>query len=100
MPTAGPGIPKLPGLDWQARAACRHEPADALTPHEAEAEESDRLLASRDRLCHGQQSDQACSVLDDCRVWALATRQPTGVWGGLSAPDRDELLGRPRRRSA
>lgn len=35
-----------------------------------------------------------CPVLWDCRSWALATRQPYGIWGGLTEVEIDELLGR------
>jgi hypothetical protein len=35
----------------------------------------------------------ACPVQADCLAWALATREPHGVWGGMSAWQRREMLG-------
>ena len=32
-----------------------------------------------------------CGVLDECRRWALNTRQDAGVWGGLSEEERRAL---------
>lgn len=43
-------------------------------------------------LCHG------CPVIAECRRHALAACEPYGVWGGLSASERQRLL-RPARRA-
>jgi WhiB family redox-sensing transcriptional regulator len=32
-----------------------------------------------------------CSVLEECRDYALRTRQPYGVWGGLDEEQRRAL---------
>lgn len=32
-----------------------------------------------------------CDVLEECRRWALNTRQDAGVWGGLSEEERRAL---------
>ena len=32
-----------------------------------------------------------CEVRDDCLTWAMATREPHGVWGGLSERERMRL---------
>jgi WhiB family redox-sensing transcriptional regulator len=32
-----------------------------------------------------------CPVIDSCLRWALAAREPYGVWGGLSVEERDAL---------
>jgi WhiB family redox-sensing transcriptional regulator len=94
--SSGPKIPQLPDDTWRARAACRDEDPEVLTPVEGEGEEDLRLLEARDRLCLGA----PCPVLGECRGWALTTRQPTGIWGGQSTPQREELLRSRRRRSA
>jgi WhiB family transcriptional regulator, redox-sensing transcriptional regulator len=99
MASAGPSIPNLPDASWMRRAACKDADADALTPHEGEEEESQRLLDNRDLFCHGY-GEAPCPVLNECRVWALATKVRTGIAGGLTAADRDELAGPTRRRSA
>jgi WhiB family redox-sensing transcriptional regulator len=35
---------------------------------------------------------QACPLLEACRAYALAAREREGVWGGLTAADRVELV--------
>lgn len=44
-----------------------------------------------------------CPVRDDCLRWALEMPEPVGIWGGLTARERngrDEVRGRPRDRQA
>lgn len=45
-----------------------------------------RRTATAKLLC------QQCPVLQQCRTHALAAREPYGVWGGLSAEERHQLL--------
>ena len=99
MPTGGPTIPKLPDAAWRERAACRKEPETSLTPHEGEEEESDRLLANRDLICLGG-AGAPCPVRESCLVWALQTKQPTGIWGGKTPAERDPRLRRRFREPA
>jgi WhiB family redox-sensing transcriptional regulator len=35
-----------------------------------------------------------CPVVANCLRWALAAREPYGVWGGLSVEEREALLTR------
>jgi WhiB family redox-sensing transcriptional regulator len=42
-----------------------------------------------------------CQVRADCLRWALELPEPVGIWGGLTARERngrDEMRGRPRNR--
>ena len=32
-------------------------------------------------------------MIGQCAAWALRTREPYGVWGGLSEAERAEILG-------
>lgn len=69
-------------VHWMAAAACREEPTavfyDPATEDEATA------------CCAG------CAVRSACLDHALRTAEPEGVWGGLSACRRHDLLaGRP-----
>lgn len=34
-----------------------------------------------------------CPAQDACRQWALDTRQNYGIWGGLTAHERRQILG-------
>jgi WhiB family redox-sensing transcriptional regulator len=77
--------------EWWARAACRSAdpelffPVSAAGPSVAEVTRAKRVCAR-------------CSVRDACLAFALATRQPHGVWGG-TIPEERQLL-RKRARAA
>lgn len=38
-----------------------------------------------------------CPVACECLVYAIETSQGHGIWGGLTPPERDELVLRKRR---
>ncbi|WP_037608916.1 WhiB family transcriptional regulator [Streptacidiphilus rugosus] len=91
-----PGLPGAVGWvwSWQDRAACVGLDAP-LFSHPA-GEHGLSWQAREDaakRVCAG------CPVLEPCRAYALASREPYGVWGGLSAVERRVLL-RARRQTA
>ncbi len=72
--------------DWRSRGACHDHAAvreniNLMMPDG----ESHATLALPKRICGG------CPVQDDCLDWALATNEPHGVWGGLSAHERRDL---------
>ncbi len=76
--------------DWRLRAACRG--LDTATFYHPDNERGpSRLHRERQAkaVCAG------CPVIASCRRWALQTREPHGVWGGLSAEERASLLRRP-----
>ncbi|MER8185078.1 WhiB family transcriptional regulator [Kitasatospora sp. NPDC094015] len=86
-------ISRLPGpfelyWGWQTEAACRgadsslffHPPGERGGPHD------DRDEAAK-QVCAG------CPVRAQCLEYALAAREPYGVWGGLSEDERQTLLG-------
>lgn len=41
-----------------------------------------------------------CRVRNDCLDWAIATNQTHGIWGGLTAEERDRLRLQRKRASA
>jgi WhiB family redox-sensing transcriptional regulator len=34
---------------------------------------------------------KGCPVIENCLRWAITAREPYGVWGGLSAEEREGL---------
>jgi WhiB family redox-sensing transcriptional regulator len=54
--------------------------------------ENERGPSRRRRESHAKQICQTCPVLANCLRWALAAREPYGVWGGLSVEEREALL--------
>lgn len=77
--------------DWHARAACRDADPELFFPT---GNTGPALLQIEEAkaYCRG------CPVLDACQAHALTTGEKWGLWGGLSAEERDRILGRKRRR--
>ena len=73
---------------WQADAACRGSDATLFfAPNYFERrEEKDAREHQAKRLC------ARCSVREPCLEYALRTRDPHGVWGGLNELERRRLL--------
>ncbi|MGC4940783.1 WhiB family transcriptional regulator [Kribbella sp. DT2] len=67
------------GLNWRDAAACVDEPADMFP------DESDVVGNERARAVCG-----LCPVTEECLLFAFASREPWGVWGGLSTAERRE----------
>lgn len=73
--------------DWQMHAACRGIDTSMFFHPENERGPSRVRREMRAKaVC------AACPVIDNCRTWALAAREPYGVWGGLSVEEREALL--------
>lgn len=73
---------------WQWKAACRGEDASVFYPpsHLEERE------AKRDRERRAKELCGICPVRMECLEYALRTREPFGVWGGLNELERRNLL--------
>ena len=85
-------IRRLPGpvadlWEWQLWGACRGEDS-ALFFHP----EGERGASREARDAAAKLVCQACPVTKECLEYALATREPYGVWGGLSEAERAEIL--------
>jgi len=75
--------------DWQVQAACRgkdtanfYHPENERGPSRARRERQAKAICAQ------------CPVTENCLRWALAAREPYGVWGGLSVDERESLLSR------
>lgn len=78
----------LPELEWRERAACLAYPAilffgvdDAENPAERRIREDEAK-----RIC------ATCEVRTECLEYALATKEPYGIWGGLNELERKARL--------
>ncbi len=74
---------------WQLRASCRGPHAEVFFPP-AHFERKEDKLARESRakaIC------LACPVRRPCLDYALAIREPHGIWGGLSEAERRALAG-------
>lgn len=79
-------------LEWQLRAACRG--SDTATFYHPENERGPSRLR---REMQAKAVCSGCPVVESCLRWALRAREPYGVWGGLSAEERDAILRREQR---
>ncbi|WP_126635056.1 WhiB family transcriptional regulator [Embleya hyalina] len=78
-------------MDWRSAAACTHEDPELFFPvgnSGPAAEQIDRAKS----VC------RRCPVIDRCLSWAMATRQESGVWGGLDEDERRARRGGNTRR--
>jgi WhiB family redox-sensing transcriptional regulator len=73
---------RTPQTGWYADAACRDIDTTVFFPaSDAKAEEAKAICA-------------ACPVREACLDFAIETRQPEGVWGGLTPIERHRLIRR------
>lgn len=75
-------------VTWQGRAACRGPLGSVFFPPPVTERKKEKLAreARAKSICHG------CPVISECRDYALAIREPHGVWGGLSETERRLIL--------
>lgn len=72
-------------MDWYTRAACLGSEPDLFFPV-GSGGMALREVASAKAIC------SECPVLAECRDYALGSRQPFGVWGGLDEEERRLIL--------
>jgi WhiB family transcriptional regulator, redox-sensing transcriptional regulator len=71
-------------VEWSSRAACLGAEPELFFPIGTGGAAIDEITAAK-AVC------ATCAVLEDCRDYALRTRQPFGVWGGLDEEQRRAL---------
>lgn len=82
------GNPVVDEWNWQLAGACRGMDVEAFFLPAGE-----RRRSKQRRIEAAKLTCQDCPVIAQCRAYALRTREPYGVWGGLSEEDRAEILG-------
>src|SRR3954467_10234896 len=80
--------PEVERVEWSSRAACLAAEPELFFPVGATG-------AALDDISMAKSVCGRCAVLDGCRPYALATRQPFGVWGGLDEQERRQLWAEP-----
>jgi WhiB family redox-sensing transcriptional regulator len=73
---------------WQLHAACRGPVSTLFFPPTA----SERKEEREARETKAKSICSECSVRRACLDYALAIREPHGIWGGLNEHERRELL--------
>ena len=84
-------LTRLPGpnsdfWDWQLQAACRGMDSSVFFHPDGQ-----RGAARAERERSAKAICAQCPVMAQCRDHALSVREPYGVWGGLSAEEREEI---------
>ena len=79
-------VPVIENWEWQLDGACRD--ADPSTFFHTENERGARR---RRREAAAKAVCATCPVLAQCRSFALETREPFGIWGGLGEHDREAI---------
>jgi WhiB family transcriptional regulator, redox-sensing transcriptional regulator len=80
--------PVTDNWDWQLFAACRGLDVDIFYhPYGERRRDKEARISQAKQIC------QACPVISECAAWALTTREPYGVWGGMSEDERADMLG-------
>jgi WhiB family redox-sensing transcriptional regulator len=73
---------------WQVRAACRGPETWLFFPpaHPERKDEREEREARAKAIC------ARCPVRADCLDFAVRTREPYGIWGGLTELERQQLV--------
>ncbi len=80
----------MTGLEWQEQARCAGVDTNLFfvdMPHGRRARK-EAVDAVTGPYC------KQCPVITQCLTWALTNQEQYGIWGGLAADERDELLKR------
>lgn len=78
--------------DWQLRALCRDVDSDIFFHPEQERGE---IRQRREELAKA--ACRRCPVLEPCLQHALSVHEPYGIWGGMTARERNAELAARRR---
>lgn len=81
-------LSRLPGplmdkWDWQYEGVCRDMDTEMFFHPEGE-----RGAARRQRAARAKAVCASCPVLQQCRQHALDSREPYGIWGGMTEEER------------
>jgi WhiB family transcriptional regulator, redox-sensing transcriptional regulator len=74
-------------VSWWEQAACQSHDPELFFPI-TESGRSWRQISRAKTVCAG------CRVRQQCLDYAIGTRQPHGIWGGLSEHERRRVAAR------
>lgn len=73
---------------WQLKAACRGPHAAVFFPPSQFERKEEKVERER----RAKEICTTCAVRGECLEYALAIREPHGIWGGLNEVERKQLL--------
>jgi len=77
-----------PSSEWQVRAECRGPHATVFFPPQQFERKAERLV----RESRAKEICRTCSVASACLEYAIAIREPHGIWGGFNESERRAML--------
>lgn len=83
-----PAAPKQRPGEWALSAACRGADPDIFFPERGDLAEPALVVCRR------------CPVRQECLDFAISNREKVGIWGGLTAEDRRQMVRARRARKA
>jgi WhiB family transcriptional regulator, redox-sensing transcriptional regulator len=86
--------------DWESRAACRDTDIRIWFGSDVSVERGERRpYRTKEQTTEAKRICAGCPVLSECRAWALESRIPFGILGGMSERERQcsstAMLGQP-----
>ena len=76
----------IEAYDWQRLGACVG--MDLTVFYHPDGEKG---RARTKRINEAKKVCEPCPVIEQCRTFALDTKEPYGVWGGLSENEREQI---------
>lgn len=80
-------IPESSSIDWRSQSSCRN-----VDPMVFYGPDRERAAARRRRVARAKAICQSCPVKGACLRQSLRFPEPHGVWGGLTADERGDIL--------
>jgi WhiB family transcriptional regulator, redox-sensing transcriptional regulator len=74
------------GMDWLAQARCKGQPTEIFF-----AADNERGMKLRRNEWRAKQICWSCPVLEACRTYAVNADEKYGIWGALTASERQHL---------
>ncbi len=76
-------------MEWQSRAACRHEDPELFFPTGTSGPDTTHQIRRAKEVC------RICSVRISCLEYAIVHSEEDGIWGGMTSDERRTLLLQP-----
>ena len=73
---------------WQVRAACRGPQSTVFFPPPSFERKDEKL----EREARAKEICRTCPVKAPCLDYAIAIKEPHGIWGGLNEVERRQML--------
>lgn len=83
-------------LDWQDDAACNGADVNLFFNHGGvkQGKDYEKYLPGLTLYClpSSANNQQGCPVIDKCRELAIKTKEPYGIWGGMTTTQRRKMI--------